>query len=122
MPVVVGCALRAQSARVGQAVMDQVAHEVVHGAVVREPALVARLDEAHASQPRQLMTRHGQRQVQCAREVSHRQFVMRERVHQGKADRVRKDLEDFHRIAQHVHGGETVSGCRHEMVSSNVEV
>ena len=42
MRVVMGRAPGAQHrARVRQAVMNQMAHEVVHGAIVREPALIA---------------------------------------------------------------------------------
>ena len=85
--------------------MDQVAHELVRDAVIGEPARIARGDEAHPSQSRQLVTRYRQREIQRAREIPHGQLVMRERVHECESDGVRQNLEDFHGLSEHV-------GCR----------
>ena len=65
---------------VGEAVVHQVADELVRGAVVGEAALIARGDEPHPSQPRQMVTRPGQRQTQRAREIPHGELVMCQRV------------------------------------------
>ena len=54
------------------------------------------------------MTRHGERQIQRVREVSDRQLVVRERMHEGEPDRVRENLEDFRGFAEYLRGGKAV--------------
>ena len=86
---------------VGEAVVDEVAHEVVHDAVVGEAALVARGDQAHPPQQRQLVARGRERELQAPREVPDRHLVVRDGVHQGQADRVREEPEDLGGLGEH---------------------
>ncbi len=117
--MVVGCILQAEPlTHVSQAVVDQVAYELVRRVVVSEPALVACGDEAHHSQQRKLVTGNGQRQIERAREVPDRQLVMRERVHEREPDWVREQLEDLRGFRERLRVGETASG-RPDLLSAD---
>jgi len=109
--MVLRCVPEAESlTHVGQAVVDQVAYELVRGTVVGEPALVARCDEAHSSQQRELVTRDGQREIERPREVPDRQLVVRQRMHEREPNGVREEPEDLRGLPEHPRGRETVPG------------
>lgn len=97
--------LAERRSHVGQAIMDQVAHELVRSAVVGEPAIVAGLDKAHSSQQRELMTCARQRKIQRPGEVPDSHLMVGERVHECEPDGIPKELEHLRRHPQHLRDG-----------------
>lgn len=67
---------------VRQAVVHQVANKFVCCAMVGQPPLIARRNEAHAPQQGQLVTRRRQRKVYGARHIADSEFVVRQGVHE----------------------------------------
>ena len=108
MRVVVARAPVKRLIRVRKTVVDEMPDELIGSTVIREPALVPRIDEAHSAQEGQLVARDRQREVEGVRDVADSQLVMRERVHERESNRVRKQPEDLSRLPKHLRGGESV--------------
>jgi len=114
MGMMVGRNLKSQPLTdVGEAVVDQVSDKRIDRPVERDPAGVPRGHELHPPQQRQLVTRHGQRQIHRSREVPDAELVVREGVHDAEPDGTGQDAKHVHGIRNRGRGGPTRAAGRH---------
>jgi len=98
-------------ADVGKTVVDQVADKGVGRAIVREASFIARRHESHPTQERQLVARCRKRKPKGSRNIADRQLVVCQGMHQRKAHRIRKQLEHFNRLSEHVRSRQAFPRC-----------
>lgn len=97
---------------VSQAIVDQVANEVVGGAVEGEAALVATSHELHAPEPRELVARPRQREAHRPRQVADVHLLVGECMHHPEPDRAPEQTEHLDGVAHDLVGGQCRSRRR----------
>lgn len=106
MPMVVGATPDGELLPdVSQAIVDEMADEVVRGLVEGEAPLVATGHELHAPQQRELVARPRQREAHRPGQVADAHLVVREGVHDPQPHRAREDTEHLHGVAHDFVGG-----------------
>ena len=97
---------------VSQAVVHQVADEVVRRPVEGEASLVARSHELHASQQRELVARPREREAHRPGQVADAHLVVGEGMHDPEPHRAREQTEHLHGVAHDLVGGQGLARGR----------